>query len=305
MRDAAAWERFERELANALEAMEPETFLIVEARAGSPAAGRYVQFAHGRNIFRAEASSNAYLRGERALTAAQEESLAGIGWSRPAADDADRNFYRTWPSPTPFGEIAAFASRTLTGAFEVDDPGSLEYRYASFEGRAVEALPLSIAAEGGPGRAPRPRQSAHGHELEAFRAMVEAALQRLVSNDQLVTDADGDWPIRLGSAMTFVRVVDGLPPSLQVFSILLRDVPVNAELLAELNLINARLRYVRVFAGQRAVIASLELPAVGLTHDAVAFACMELGNVADHLDDQLHGRFGGTIAFEPSPKLLN
>jgi hypothetical protein len=112
-------------------------------------------------------------------------------------------------------------------------------------------------------------------------------------------------PIRRESALVFVRVVDGLPPALQVFSIVLRDVPMPPEVFSELNVINSRLRYARVFAFDRAIVASIELPAVGLTPEAVHFACWEVGNLADHLDDQLRGRFGGRMTFDSSPKLLN
>ncbi|HEX5827868.1 MAG TPA: hypothetical protein VFY23_10130 [Candidatus Limnocylindrales bacterium] len=297
------WRRFEAELAEALARMAPETYLIIEARDGTPGFGRYVQFAHSRTVFRAEASSNAYLRGEKALRTETERALVDLGWQPATGDETTRNFARTWKEqPTPFDEVAALAARTFA-AFDVAEPAQLQFRYASFAGTAVPDLPLTIAREGE--RAPRPTPSRHRHDLLAFRATVERALMAALHADHLVTDDDGDWPIRLGSAMTYVRVVDGLPPALQAFSVLLRGVAVTAELLSELNSINARLRYVRVYAVERAVIASLELPAVNLAPEAIGFAVVELGNVADALDDQLKGHFGGTVMFDSSPKLLN
>lgn len=34
-------------------------------------------------------------------------------------------------------------------------------------------------------------------------------------------------------------------------------------------------------------------------------ACVQLGNLADHLDDELRGRFGGSTVFEAHRTLVN
>ena len=297
------WQRFEAELAAALARMAPETYLIVTAKEGTRGEGRYVQFAHATTVFRAEASSNAYLHGETAITEDQEETLTALGWEAEAGDATARNFSKVWKEqPTPFGDVAMLATQSLVAAFDVTDPAELEFRYASFSGAPVDELPLSIPQEGGRTVV---QHTPHERDVIGVRTMVEQTLKAWLHTEHLVVDTDGDWPIRLGSSMTFLRVADGLPPALQAFSVLVRDINATADLLSELNMINSRLRYVRVFAIDRAVVASLELPAVGLTPEAVVFACTELGNVADHLDDQLKGHFGGTLMFESSPKLLN
>ena len=131
------------------------------------------------------------------------------------------------------------------------------------------------------------------------------SLARLLNKDELVTNDDGEWPVKSGSAIVIVRVAEGLPPALQLYSPVLRGVATTAELLEALNEINGRIRYGRVFVTNHVVIAAMELPAVDLTPDQIAFACAELGNLADHLDDSLRGRFGGEIAFDPNPHLVN
>ena len=47
------------------------------------------------------------------------------------------------------------------------------------------------------------------------------------------------------------------------------------------------------------VIAALEMPAAGVTPDEIAFACVQVGGIADHFDDELQGRFGGITMFGP------
>jgi hypothetical protein len=44
---------------------------------------------------------------------------------------------------------------------------------------------------------------------------------------------------------------------------------------------------------------------VGISPPQIAFACVQLGNLADHLDDVLRGRFGGTTVFEVPRTLVN
>ncbi len=41
------------------------------------------------------------------------------------------------------------------------------------------------------------------------------------------------------------------------------------------------------------------MPAIGLTADHVAFARKQTGSLADDLDDVIHGRLGGAVAFAP------
>ena len=55
----------------------------------------------------------------------------------------------------------------------------------------------------------------------------------------------------------------------------------------------------------RQVIVAEELPAVDITADQIAFVCAQLGSLAGHLDDVLHGRFGGASTFEVPPARLN
>jgi hypothetical protein len=86
--------------------------------------------------------------------------------------------------------------------------------------------------------------------------------------------------------------VSGTPPLVQLFSPVLDDVELTLPLLEALNDINQRILFGRIFWGHRGVVVAMELTGVGLTNAQVAFACVQLGNLADHLDDELAARFG-------------
>lgn len=298
-----AWADLERRLAAALGRMRDETFLILSTAADEDDRVCYVQFAAGDWGLRAEAVSSSYLPPDRPLTAAQEADLVALGWLPPGTgDDARPNFSRTWPSPPPVAEAARQAVRTLREVYGVGTPRELRHTYKSFE-RVLEDPDLGTEPERPP-PPPRPEHHAIRTAVE-LRPLVEGALEGWLGLDALVRDADGDFPIRVGSALMFVQVLDGVPPVVRIFSPILRDVAASPSLLEALNEINGRIRFGRVFWMGRQVIVAMELTAAGITADQVVFACTELGNLADHLDDGLHGRFGGATIFATRPTLLN
>jgi hypothetical protein len=298
-----AWADLERRLAAVLGRLRDETFLIVSTAADDDDRVCYVQFAAGDWGLRAEAVSSRFLPSDRPLTAEQETALVALGWLPPGQEEnAGPNFSRRWPAPAPVEEVARQAVRTLREVYGVAIPRQLRHTYKSFE-RVLEDPDLGTQPERS---APPPRPTPHTIRSAAeLRPLVEAALEGWLGLDELVRDADGDYPIRVGSALMFVQVVDGVPPLVRIFSPILRDVAGSRELLDALNEINGRIRFGRVFWMSHQVIVAMELTAAGITADQVVFACTELGNLADHLDDGLHGRFGGATIFATRPTLLN
>ncbi len=301
--DAVGWADFERRLAAALERMRDDTFLILSTPGDETSPGCYVQFAAGAWGLRAEAVSSRFLPADRPLTADQEAALAALGWLPPDdPDDPAPNWSRVWPPPAPFAEVAALAIRTLREVHGVARPEELRYIYRSFE-RVLEDPDLGIPAER---PAPQPAPVAHAYRTaEDLRPLVERALAGWLGLDELIRDADGDYPVRIGSALMFVQLLDGVPPVVRIFSPILRDIDASPTLLEALNEINARIRFGRVLWTGRQVVVAMEITAADLTEAQVVFACTQLGNLADHLDDGLHGRFGGATAFATRPTLLN
>lgn len=298
------WAEFEHRLAHVLASMPVESYLVLSTVEGE--AGNYVQFANtGENGFRAEAVGNAYLPASDALAPEQEEELGALGWRTPGErDDAGRNFHRMWPNPAPYDEVARLAVASLREVYRVATPGALVYRHRSFEdGRALDASPLGIRPE--ERIEPTEATMASRPSADEVRERVEGALRAWLGVDELIRDDDGDYPVRLGSALMFVRLVDGVPPLVQLFSIVVANVDRSTELLAALNEVNERIRFGRAFWTGRRVIVTMELTALDLTADQVAFGANQLGNLADALDDWLSGRFGGSTAFPARRELLN
>ncbi len=306
-----SWDAFEARLAPALERMLPETFLILilppRAREGS---GPYVQFAHsGRQGFRAEASGNVHLVPAHALTPDAEERLGELGWQWPESSGSggDRNFHREWPNPAPWADVAALTVQTLRDVFGVPSPVRLRFLhrgFPAFEGR-LPPLGLGIRAE----RLPRTRGDLEPAgpmpALAGLNRRLEDALKAFLGLTELIRDADGDIPVRIGSALMYVRAVAGTPPLVQLFSTVLDDVDLTLPMLEALNDINRRILFGRIFWGHRGLTVAMEITGVGLTPEQVAFACVQLGNVADHLDNELRQRFGSPDDDRRTPPLVN
>ena len=78
---SADWLAFENKLAEVLEVLEEDQFLVISTKRG----WGYVQFAaQGSFGLRIEAVSNHYLPEDAQLDAAQLEALLALGWSPPA-----------------------------------------------------------------------------------------------------------------------------------------------------------------------------------------------------------------------------
>ena len=52
-------------------------------------------------------------------------------------------------------------------------------------------------------------------------------------------------------------------------------------------------------------MATMALPAARISAEDIGFACLQVGSIADHFDDELKERFGGTTMFGSSPGLMN
>ena len=103
--------------------------------------------------------------------------------------------------------------------------------------------------------------------------------------------------IRAGTAVVYVRLIDAEPAVVRVFSPLLRRIPRSPELLGELNDLNARLNFLRLFWRDDTVFAATELLASTLEAAELSNACDSLAETADYYDVRLHARFGGEIAY--------
>jgi hypothetical protein len=132
---------------------------------------------------------------------------------------------------------------------------------------------------------------------------VEKAVAEYIGTkpDELTVNEDGSIPIRRGSTAYYVRLLDGSPPMVQVYSTVLYEVPKSPELLDRLNEINAETMFARAFWQADQVVVATELVAESIDKEEIATACGVVGTVSDHYDTELKSSFGGRTIFPDDP----
>ncbi len=142
--------------------------------------------------------------------------------------------------------------------------------------------------------------------LDTYRAYVEALAREILhldATDDLTVEANGDIPIRLGSALYRISLLVQDPPLVRVWARILDAVSHSADLLEEINDLNRNIVSARVFfvrdddAPTGRVIAATEIPAATMDAGDLAYACSIVASLADWVDTVLMIRFGGRTAF--------
>ena len=140
--------------------------------------------------------------------------------------------------------------------------------------------------------------------LEILQPFVEKTVAEYLGVERVEVWDDGTIPIRSGTTIVNVRLVQGESPSraiLQVYSPMLSEIDGTPELLTKLNEVNANLTFVRAFWTERQVILAMELLAESLDRDQVAHAVSLVSLAGDFWDSELHEAFGGTTYFADEP----
>jgi hypothetical protein len=140
--------------------------------------------------------------------------------------------------------------------------------------------------------------------LEVLQPFIEKTVAQYLGIDEVHVWEDGTIPIRSGSTIVNVRLVQGenaSHPMLQVYSPLLSEVDASPELLSKLNDVNANLAFVRAFWSDGQVILAMELLAESLDRDQVAHAVSLVSLAGNFWDDELNKAFGGRTYFAEEP----
>jgi hypothetical protein len=122
---------------------------------------------------------------------------------------------------------------------------------------------------------------------------VEEVLSVVFGDDVVHTDADGDYPLSVDGTPVYARVMAGDPIRLGIYAVVLDDVALSEDLLAELNQLNASTGMVKVVWREGAVLALGELVAATLDAEEVIAVHQRVGAFADDLGPALAARFGG------------
>ena len=296
----SAWSTFRLTLSEQLVAFRAEQILVINLPSALSdeslvGAAPFVQFAaNGEGQIRAEVSSNAFLDPHYRLSPEQERRLTAIGWEAPTfgrddePDSGSANFF--FDGPTSRAELlASMTVETVRSVFDVPHPSFLE--------------PGEV---GGPARddGPEPRRTTpeglvSPDTAEEFRALVDAVLaDELGETPQ--HDENGDVPIRLGSAIVFVRT-SAEDPIVELFSPVLVNVEGSALALERLNRLNSELLFAKLTWSAGTVYATIQLWCYPFAAPLVVEALRTLLNLADEIDDQLVLELGGRRFFDESP----
>ncbi len=262
----------------------------------------------------AEAVSNQQLHPRSWLPPRALERLDELGWTpptltpdevdEPGHDPAASQYHRhAWPSPVSPVEVAELVVATLRDGFRVTAPAGLAYAAFTDDGRDRSCPALGIAAY---------QPDDDGAEVEVFAGLAPEELRRhVIDTVAAVTesgtaqvDADGDIPVRNGTAVTFVRVIED-PLRVRLFSPLLVDVPSTVASLEAVNDWNRRLPFGFLLVADTQVLLVADLVGDPFVPSQLLEALMVITELADVLDEQLQEVLGGRLFLvhdEPKPR---
>ncbi|NNG19368.1 hypothetical protein HJ590_07200 [Naumannella sp. ID2617S] len=290
---AEAWLSFSERLAEVVSVMDDTSDLTIGSVASETETVPFVRFhSQTRDLVRAEAASNGTLGEHYQLGAGQLSAMEDIGW-RPPTTEGPRptgNFWVEIPqeSSDRLAELAVSALRDVYGiqhpVFLAPDqlaeilqprPEPLE-GYSEFDPEDVVAtVPVS-----------------HEH----LDDMIEAELAEMFGHQPL-RDTEGDFAIRVGSTMLFLRT-SADHREIIVFACVVHEVEGRSRAMEILSDLNTEVRLVkfqlirdRVFV-TTSVFAHPFVPAH--LHQAVRI----MSEVADGIDDELAVRLRGRTTFE-------
>jgi hypothetical protein len=135
------------------------------------------------------------------------------------------------------------------------------------------------------------------NKIDMVKPYVEKVLKEYLQSETLIIDDDGDVPIRVSSAMYYVRVLDRDPVMVQLFAPLVRNVKKSAKLLEAINQINSEIIGARVFWHDDDVMVATEMLAETLDPAELSGQCGNIGSIADNYDNKLQEEFGGEVFF--------
>lgn len=130
-----------------------------------------------------------------------------------------------------------------------------------------------------------------------LREHVMNSVAEYLGREPVVFGDSGDIPIRWGSALYCISIVDHDPVLVRVWSEVLTDVNEHPDLYRALNAFNAEVHTARIYWQDGRIVAATELPARTLDAEEIAHACRSVGALADRADTALQPRFGGARAF--------
>lgn len=133
-----------------------------------------------------------------------------------------------------------------------------------------------------------------------LRSHTERCLQEMWEQPELVTDDDGDYPFRIGTAACWVRVSASPEQEVRVFAHAAFGVKRTAKLLAELNDLNARSRWMTTSLQGDVVVVSGALHWTAVNRPALSQYMNAACHIANDIGPMIATVYGGATPFEPA-----
>ena len=293
--DIAVWADLARRLTRALVRMNEDDFLVILVKRS----GRFVQFAaQGGHGLRAEATSNAYLRGEDRLDLTAIGKLKALGWLPPTNGPAQStpendpegspNYFRDFQPNANLDQVAEMAVRTLREVFEVPSPIFLEYEAFDESGNETVCAELNLR------RASRNPQAV----MAELADMLLQGMRVITGLSDLDFDDDGTIGVTHGKTAISIRLTDS-PATIEFRALLIREVEDSREVLAFLNDLNKRYGMIRFYLHRDGIVAACDIPAAPFIAEHVVGTMQNFVHVTDGIGEFLeslraHGVAVGT-----------
>lgn len=290
-----AWVRFQRKLGDFVADLEDGDLSVVHALLPSEpeeGTGPFIRFsAHaGGTMVRAAAASNHFLAPAYQLTQEDVDVLVGGGWRAPdpsLVGEPEAALFVVEQPRRRADLVALMSVRALRDAFGVPHPAFLQ-------GGPLEPAPVVEPGSGHePERVPdfelmqllRPESP---EELDHF---VAQTLTEILGREAY-RDDDGDFPVRVGTVVLFVRPLAS-EPIIEVFSPLIRDIADRDRALLEVSILNRDAQFISYHLTGSTIVARMNVPAFPFVPNQLAVLLSRMADTLDTVDEDLSLRVGG------------
>jgi hypothetical protein len=277
-----AWRRFAWRLTDVLSMMDETEPLTLQPSQADPDQWyvRFTQEYRGRLTARVPKQI-----GADPLTEQQAATLVKLGWEQAASS------FQLTGNQDHCDQLASAAVAVLREVFAVEHPVFLDSNVLA------EILQEPSAEE-----AAEPADNIA--DTLVYPNLDEVQLAAVVSDELSqvfgavpMRDQDGDFAVRVGSTMIFVRI-SADQKEIRLFSVLVHDVSGRSRAMEVLNDINAHARWVRFSLVRDKIIATMSVLASPFVPVHVRQAITEMTHVADGVDDLLAASLEGKTTFQ-------
>lgn len=279
--DIPPWADLARRLSRTLTHMREGEFLVICVKRSN----RFVQFAaQGAHGLRAEATSNAYLKGADKLDLDDIGKLAALGWKPPTGSPehatprndptGSPNYFLDFAADSDMARITELAVRTLREVFDVPSPIFLEYEASDEDGNQTSYAELGLK------RTIR--------DPGVSMATLADSLLKTVRECSKLADLDFDDEGRIGlryGETGFKILLTSSPAMIEFHARLIEGIETNSATLAFINDLNRRYGMLRFTLHQDTILATREIPAVPFIVEHVVRTMGQFAMIVDGLGE--------------------